>query len=81
MAQPEGEVAVRVQPQDGLAEPAFELAEELIDLGQLFAGVGEEVVDVELGMVLAHVDGQRRAVLAAGDPQNVPLSHWPSPCR
>ncbi|MNW06392.1 hypothetical protein D3C71_2027890 [compost metagenome] len=75
MTQPEAEIAVRVQSQDGLAQLAFELSEELVNLGQLFTGIGVEVFDVELGMALAHIDGQRCAVLAAGDPQNVPLSH------
>ena len=73
MLEPKVEVAIGVQPQDGFAQKPFELDQELVDLWQFLAGVGKEIVDIEFGMVLAHVDGQRRAVAAARQTQNMPL--------
>jgi hypothetical protein len=63
-AQPEVKVASRIESLNGLAQIAFEAAKELIHLRQLFARVGEEVFDIELGMGLPHVHSQGSAVLA-----------------
>ena len=65
MLEPEIEVAIGVQPQDRFAQKPLELDQERVDFRQLFTGIGEEIVDIEFGMVLPHVDGERRAVTAA----------------
>ena len=62
-AQPEVEVAPRIEPRYRLAQKAFEATEKLVDLRELLAGVGEEVVDVQLGVALAQ---ERQLVLQVG---------------
>ncbi|MNY68134.1 hypothetical protein D3C86_2058450 [compost metagenome] len=56
--EPEIEVSFRIEPFDRLAEKALEATEEFINFRQFLAGVGEEILDIQLRMLLAHVDGQ-----------------------
>ena len=54
--QPVVEVLMRVQHLDRLPEEPFQIPEKLIHLRELFTGIGEEVFDIELRVVDAHID-------------------------
>ena len=47
---------MRVQHLDRLPEEPFQIPEKLIHLRELFTGIGEEVFDIELRVVDAHID-------------------------
>ena len=80
-AQPEIEVPLRVEPQDGFSEEALQPPEELVDLRQLLAGVGEEILDVELGDGCRTNTASAALSLPPGYSENVPLSHAVLLCR
>ena len=54
------------QPQYRLSEKSFQPSQVLVDLGQFLARVREEVLDLQLGTLLPHIDGERRAIAPAG---------------
>src|SRR3546814_7158935 len=58
--EPEIEVAVGVQTLDRPSEKTLQLVQKLVDLGQLLAGIGEEILDRQFGMMLAHIHRQDR---------------------
>ena len=74
-AEPEIEIVIWVQARDGLAEKAFQPAEKVIDFGQLLAGIGKKILEIEIGIGLPHKDSQCRAVPAAGKPEDVLFAH------
>ena len=76
--QPVVEAALVVQPDDRLAQVRLDPREVVVSLLELLLRVAEDVLHV--GLAVAHVDGERGAVLAAGHAQDVTYSrdHWPS---
>jgi hypothetical protein len=52
--QPKIEIATGIEAGDGLAKKALEPSQKLVDLGKLFARVGEKIIDVELRVILAN---------------------------
>src|SRR4051812_31461049 len=44
---PEIEIAVRIEPPDGLAEKAFQAPEKIINLGKFLPGVREEIFELQ----------------------------------
>src|SRR5690606_14779475 len=75
LAKPEVKIAIRIEARDRPPEETFKPVEERIDLRELLAGVGEEVLERKIRLRLTHMDSERRAVAPAGNPQNVPLLH------
>jgi len=65
LVEPEIEVAIGIEAQDRLSQEPFKPIEKGIDLRQLLAGIGEEILERQFRMVLPHVDGQRRAIAPA----------------
>ena len=65
LLEPEVEIPVRVEPFYRLPEKPFQPPEILVNFGQFLPGVGEEILDLQLGMMLPHVDGKGRTVAAA----------------
>src|SRR5262249_24952660 len=76
--EPEVEISVWIELPNRLAEKPFEPVQIFVDFRQLLARIGEEVLDVEIRVMLPHIDSEGRAVAAAGKTKNVLL--WQSDC-
>jgi hypothetical protein len=68
LRQPEIEIAVRIEALNWLTQKALKAAKKLIDLGQLFSGVSEKVLDPQFRMMLAHEHRQGGAVSSSRKP-------------
>ena len=56
LLQPEVEIPVWVQLGNRLTKKCLQLEQELVNLRQLLACIGEEVIDLQRRMVLPHID-------------------------
>jgi len=54
-----------VEPDDFFAQVGFNPVEVFVRLRQLLCCVAEDVLHFDVGTGAAHVDGERRAILAA----------------
>ena len=56
-AEPEIKIMVGIKTQNRLAEKTFEPPQKIIDLRQLLAGIGKKILEIEIGIGLAHKHG------------------------
>lgn len=62
-----------VQVDDLLAQDGFEASQVLIGLGELATGVAEDVLDLQFGIPVPQVEGQRSRVLPTRHAYDVPV--------
>src|ERR1700752_187585 len=74
LRQPEIEITVGIQTDDGLTEKSLQSSEKVVHLGKFLPRISEEIFDCEVGMVLAHKHGQCRTIAPTGKSKHMSLA-------